>query len=106
MAYKIKMTRRAKVDLMQTANYLTEFVSPEKARDWKNGLFTAVKSLNKMPRRCPSAPDTVDADVEQEIRQLFYQSHRIVFSVDDEANIVSILRIYHTSREPLKPEDF
>ncbi len=37
--------------------------------------------------------------------QILYQSHRIVFDLDDRGEIVRVLRIYHGSRRELRQRD-
>jgi plasmid stabilization system protein ParE len=39
------------------------------------------------------------------LRQILYQSHRIVFDLDEQREIVRVLRIYHASRRELRQRD-
>jgi len=39
------------------------------------------------------------------LRQILYQSHRIVFELDDQREDGSFLRIYHSSRRKLRQRD-
>jgi len=49
----------------------------EYATEWWNGLIDALQSLQTMPRRCPIIPE--QDGLEEEVRHLIYQSHRIIF---------------------------
>jgi len=83
--------------------------APGMANDWFNGLLLAVYSLENFPNRCPLAPESQEIGLL--IRQLLYQSHRIVFIVvpseNDDAvdGNVQVLRIRHHAQERLKPYD-
>jgi plasmid stabilization system protein ParE len=61
----------------------------------------AFRSLEKRPRRCPLAPE--NAFFEEEIRQLIYGKHRILFTVEGET--VFVLRVRHSAQDYLKPEE-
>ena len=70
----------------------------EYATEWWNGLIDALHSLQTIPRRCPIIPE--QESFEEEVRQLLYQSHRIIFRIS--RNKVEVLRVYHGARRPLK----
>jgi plasmid stabilization system protein ParE len=61
----------------------------------------AFRSLEKNPLRCPLALESVF--FEEEIRQLIYGKYLVLFTVEGEA--VYVLRVRHSAREYLKPED-
>lgn len=75
-----------------------ECQASEYAEEWWNGLIDAFLSLQKMPRRCPVIPE--QRYFTEELRHLLYESHRIIFKI--RGNKVSILRIYHVARKPLR----
>ncbi|MEG4109199.1 hypothetical protein [Microcoleus sp. S13_C5] len=47
---------------------LSQMTSPEKAREWYEGLLKAIESLSAMPKRCPIARE--NQYFSKEIRQL------------------------------------
>jgi plasmid stabilization system protein ParE len=57
--------------------------------------------LEKNPLRCSLAAESVF--FEEEIRQLIYGKYRILFTV--EGKTVFVLRVRHSAREYLKPEE-
>ncbi|MGH9616844.1 MAG: type II toxin-antitoxin system RelE/ParE family toxin [Acidobacteriaceae bacterium] len=102
MEFKVEITKTALAD---AEGYFC-FVRDEShdllaAERWWNGLVDRILSLESLPRRCPVIPEqNFFAD---EVRHLVYASHRIIFRIDD--NTVTVLRIYHGARRPLKAGD-
>jgi plasmid stabilization system protein ParE len=78
MTYPVEITAFAIADAEQAYLWLRER-SPEAAA-WYNGLFDAIDSLEKMPYRCPLAPESENLDIK--LRQVFYgkrsQQYRIL----------------------------
>lgn len=79
--------------------------SPLKARNWLEGLYKNILSLEKMPLRCSLAFE--DQFFEEEIRQLLYgkgkNTYRILFTVAKKT--VHILFVRHSAQKPLLPDD-
>lgn len=71
------------------------------AEQWWNGLIDQILSLEALPKRCPIIPE--QKHFEQEMRHLIYASHRIIFRINE--STVTVLRIYHGARKPLKAID-
>ena len=103
MAYKVIIARVARRDILDAADFIHVNRSLERALNWKRDLIQAIRSLDKMPNRCPMADEALD--VGMAIRELHYRSHRIIFRVEDEMRTVEVLRVYHLSRSPLTFED-
>ncbi|MGO9606198.1 MAG: type II toxin-antitoxin system RelE/ParE family toxin [Candidatus Binataceae bacterium] len=60
MAYLVELTLRAERDL----DYLYQRISAEdsaQAARWFNGLEDAIYTLERLPRRCPAAPESKKA---------------------------------------------
>ncbi|HLL48217.1 MAG TPA: type II toxin-antitoxin system RelE/ParE family toxin [Longimicrobiaceae bacterium] len=74
--------------------------APQAAEAWLDGLLAAIETLSTMPERCALAPEN-DAFAE-EIRQLLYRSHRVLFTVRGAE--VHILHIRHVAQDRLRPE--
>lgn len=106
MAYRVDISSPALVDAEKAFLWIREN-SPEKAKNWYEGLLNAIFSLENFPKRCVVAAESKDLGIE--IRQLIYgqkkQAFRILFgiSIDNETgeDIVQIYRIRHTSRNYL-----
>jgi plasmid stabilization system protein ParE len=79
--------------------------SPEKAREWYEGLLNAIESLSAMPKRCPIARE--NQYFSKEIRQLLYgkgrNSYRIIFTIaeNEDVSAVRILHIRHAAQQTL-----
>lgn len=80
---------------------------PEAADRWYEGLMAALKTLAKLPRRCPVAPETRLGLIPTEIRQLLYGNgywkYRILFAI--EGNKVLVAHVRHGARLYLGEEE-
>jgi plasmid stabilization system protein ParE len=78
--------------------------SASKARQWLEGIYKAILSLETMPYRCSLAYE--NSLLEQEIRQLIYgkgsNTYRILFTVIDDS--VQILFVRHAAQKPIIDE--
>jgi plasmid stabilization system protein ParE len=104
LAFRVDITEAALPD----AENFVEYVSREKgdtveAERWWNGLLDALFSLEHSPGRGSLVAEA--ALRTRELRQILYQSHRIVFHVDEQREVVRVLRIYHGSRRALRQRD-
>jgi plasmid stabilization system protein ParE len=104
LAFRVDITEAALAD----AEDFVEYVRREKrdaagAEGWWNGLLNALFSLEQRPGRGSLVPD--GALRTRGLRQILYQSHRIVFALDEQREIVRVLRIYHVSRRELRKRD-
>ncbi len=98
--YRVEPTDKALVDAGEAYFWINEG-SEGAALRWYEGLMKAFRSLEQNPLRCPLAPES--AFFKEEIRQLIYGKHRILFTVESET--VFVLRVRHGAMEYLKPED-
>ncbi len=77
------------------------------AEKWLVRLFAAILSLDNMPVRCPLIPEA--AELGFPARQLLYGKgrgvYRIIFHIREEERHVRILRIWHSSRDAITPDD-
>lgn len=44
-------------------------------------------------------------ELKKPLRSFVHHSHRVVYQVDDAAEIVSVVRVYHSARAPIQLED-
>ena len=104
MRYRVEISTPAYLDAKDYFVYVKDKKeSPEAAARWYLGLFDELKKLADFPKSLPLIPEQHHHRIE--IRQFIYHSHRVIFSVDEQKEIVSVLRIYHGAREPLTPND-
>ncbi|MEG4574444.1 type II toxin-antitoxin system RelE/ParE family toxin [Microcoleus sp. N3A4] len=78
--------------------------SSQKARNWLEGLYKAILSLENMPSRCSFAFENSFFD--EEIRQLVYgkgrNAYRILFAIVDDT--VQIIFVRHAAQKPMIDE--
>ena len=103
MAYKIIVSPLARTDIVKTADYIGAQGYANRAAIWKRELLKAIATLNEMPNSCSIADEARDMEVE--VRQLLYRSHRVIFRVIEATQSVEVLRVYHSARAPLQLED-
>ena len=105
MAFRIDLTPQARDDACNAFEYIQ--TSSRRAADkWFSGLFRAIKSLEEMPYRCPSIPET--QELKRPLRQLLFGTYRIIFEVtevDDKVPTVKIIRIWHGFRDSIGIDD-
>lgn len=96
MSYRVEIASVAEAEIDNAFLRLSQVISPEKARDWHQGLLKTIESLSQMPKRCPLARE--NKYFSQEIRQLLYgrgrNTYRILFTVIEESEIFTV-RILH-----------
>ena len=106
MAYRVEVARRAESDLEALYLWVVER-APQQGARWFNGLERAVRSLDQHPKRCPVAPESFDAY--QPARVLTYgrkpHTYRILFTVDDDAEVVRVLHVRRGVRQPPTAEE-
>jgi len=102
MAYAIVITQRAANEIRQTIDYIASN-APSSATTWGINIKAAIKSLEESPLRSPAIPE--NNRFKADYRHLIHKSHRIIFRVDEAKHRVIIVRVYHTSRRPLRSKD-
>jgi plasmid stabilization system protein ParE len=105
MTYLIEISSVAEAEADSAFLLLSQMTSPEKAREWYEGLLKAIESLSAMPKRCPLARE--NQYFSKEIRQLLYgkgrNSYRIIFTIaeSEDVSAVRILHIRHAAQQTL-----
>lgn len=102
MAFKVQLSEAARTDMKQTTALISKR-APASADKWFDGLIDALKSLTEMPLRFALMPEA--NELKRPLRSFPYHSHRVIYQVDEPAQVVSILRVYHSARAPLQLED-
>jgi plasmid stabilization system protein ParE len=92
LRYRVELTPAAKHDIGNAYAWLKEH-TPGYADRWLVGLHEAIGTLAEMPQRCPLAPEA--AEMNKEVRQLLFQSWRIVFRVYERR--VGIAHVRHSA---------
>ena len=98
MRFSVFIQPPAEADAETAYLYIQEH-APHAAEAWLEGLLAALETLSSMPERCARAPEN-DA-FEEEIRQLLYRAHRVLFTIQGKE--VHILHIRHVAQDRLRP---
>lgn len=104
MTYRVELARSAEAELEELYLWVTER-APDQGAAWFNGLERAIRSLERLPRRCRIASESFDP--EQPIRVLNYgrspHVYRIFFTIDEGARLVNVVHIRRGSRKRASP---
>ena len=101
MTFRVIVEEQAAWDIAAYGEWIASQGSPLNAVRWVDGIEEAIDSLAWMPTRCAIAPES--EYFEEEIRQLVFGSHRILFVVDEAA--VHVLHVRHGARLPLAGDE-
>ena len=102
MRYRIVYRVTAQNEATDAAAYIARKSSVERALIWFDGFEAAVESLGDMPRRFGFAREHV-VRREPELRQMLYQSHRVIYTIlGDE---VHVLHVRHAAMDELVQDD-
>lgn len=103
MRYEVIVTPEAQAGIRESFNYIHERAPLNGAR-WLQGLYRQIDTLERNPERCSFARER--AYLEEDLRQLVFKSHRIVFKVDRARSTVYVLYVRHARRRAIgEPED-
>jgi len=102
MAFKIFVMPSAISDLENYTNFVAED-SLDRSRTWLQGAWEQIFSLAEMPERFSVIEES--EELGQELRDLIYHAHRIVYRIDRESERVEILRVWHCARRALGVPD-
>ncbi len=100
MRYRVEITEPAQENIQEVYDWL-DAESHAASTGWIDGLLGTIESLTSFPLRCPLAPESTDHA--EEIRQIFYDSYRILFVIRKPK--VFVLHVRHGSRDRAQGED-
>jgi len=93
--YHVIVTPEAQAEIRESFAYIHER-SPLNAARWLQALYGQVDTLERFPERCAFAHEREYLD--EDLRQLVFKSHRIVFTVERKEKRVYVLYVRHASR--------
>lgn len=102
MVFRVNVMPRAIEDITDYADFIFED-SPSRSQAWLLGVWDTIFSLQEMPERY-----AVIAESEQigaDVRDVGFQSHRIVFEVERESMTVNVLRVYGMAQSSIESSD-
>mgnify|MGYP002637737627 CR=1 FL=1 len=99
--YTVNITDEVNACIRDAFFYIHER-SPQNAKAWLKGLYEAIGALEKMPDRCSFIREQ-DA-FEKQVRNLIYHSHRIIFTVNEDASTVEVHAFRHGAQDDIPPK--
>ena len=95
--YRITLTRRAKIDIINIGDYITyTLLEPDTSRNFILGLKQSISKLKFFPYKFPLVQDDILKD--QSIRCMPYKNHYVFYEVIDMLQVVIVLRIGYNKR--------
>jgi plasmid stabilization system protein ParE len=105
VTFEVRFSHRALADIDETLGWFSQRSSGAGDR-WRRGLLAKIKTLEESPDAWPFADEA--AELGLELRELPYgrrrYCHRILFTIDGQ--VVNIVRVRHSARDRLGPDDF
>lgn len=96
--YRVTISDEALGEVRKYLDYLIAQHANEAAERWWSNALRSVYSLDRMPHRCPRAPE--DAHSERTIRMLIVRPGLFLYTVDEANRVVRVLRFRHGAQEP------
>jgi plasmid stabilization system protein ParE len=96
--YEVIVTPEAETGIGSAFEFMWE-QSPESAAEWLRAVYRKIQTLETMPARCARARE--DQYLEHGLKQLLFQSHRIIFRIEKRAGIVRILHVRHVKQRSI-----
>lgn len=98
MAFSIELAQAAERDIAEALDHISQ-ASPHQTGPWLDGLFAAIDGLSALPARHALMPEA--AELARPLRSLPYDSHRVVYEVNEANQCVFVVRVYHSASKPL-----
>jgi toxin ParE1/3/4 len=95
MGCPVILTQQAQDDLAGIVRYIAKD-NPQEARHFGNLLIDMALSIGPLPERGRIVPELKDPAV----RELIYESYRIIYEVFREPKLVYVLRFWHAAQGP------
>jgi toxin ParE1/3/4 len=99
MTYSVVLAERAMRDLAALFDEIDGAHSQAAAR-WYKGMKAVILSLEKMPGRCPAAPENA------RLRHLLYgrrpNLYRVLYRIVEKERRVEVLHIRHSRRQAMR----
>ncbi|MBS1717829.1 MAG: type II toxin-antitoxin system RelE/ParE family toxin [Armatimonadetes bacterium] len=102
MAYEVVVMPSAEADLLEYADFIAAD-SRQQAAKWLSRAWEIIFSLSDNPRKFALIEEAEELGAE--IRDVLHYSHRIVYRVREDEQVVEILRVYHGARKPISNRD-
>lgn len=105
MKFQVRISARAERDVDNVLHWFRQQRATTAGGRWFAKLMARIDTLEKQPDRCRLADEATDLGIE--LRELLFGrrrgTYRILFEI--KGSVVHILRIRHTARDALTPDD-
>ena len=95
MNYQVIVTPEAQSNIREAFGYIYER-APLHAVRWLRALYKRIDTLECFPERCGFARER--DYLEEDLRQLVFKSHRVIFRIDKGHKTVYVLYVRHAKR--------
>jgi plasmid stabilization system protein ParE len=95
VTYLVIVTPEAQTGIRESFAHIHER-SPLNAARWLQALYDKIDTLETFPERCAFARERQYLD--EDLRQLVFKSHRIVFAVKKSEKRVYVVHVRHAKR--------
>ena len=99
MKFSVIVTPEAQDGIRESFEYIHER-APLNAARWLQALYDLINTLEQFPERCDRARE--HHYFEEDLRQLVFKSHRIIFRIQKSEKIVYVLYVRHAKRRAVR----
>ena len=104
LAYRVQTSVVAKLDARDYTEFIrNEAKSDAPAKKWLDGLEREINGLSDNPSRFPIIPEA--SELGFPYRSFMFHSHRVIYAVHEEKQLVIVHRVYHGARKPVTGQD-
>lgn len=106
MSFRIRLSRKAALDIARNSYWLVENRSDTAALSWRDELEASLHKLETSATLCPEAPEAewIGLDIREQLFGRRRNLYRILFRLRGET--AEVLRVRHTRQDSLGPDDF
>ena len=104
MPFRVFLSPQARADIDSAVTWLARADKTVAAR-WRAGLLSVIADLETNPTKYPLADEAADLGVDLRVRPYGRRRgvYRVLFVL--EADVVNVLRVYHSARDRLTSDD-
>ena len=102
MAFSVELTVPALRDMAEAIGHIARD-SPERALKWRDELLARLSDLADQPMAYDLNPEA--SPLGRDLRSFNHYSHRVIYEANEGGSRISVIRLYHGSRAPLKRKD-
>lgn len=99
--YEVRVSTQAREDILSYTEYIRdELLNRQAAEKFVRDMWTAIKSLDHMPKRCPCTEEEPWHSLE--VRKLIVRGYYIYYWIDEEAHTVTATGVVYGRMDQVK----